>query len=45
LSGLLRRQEAMVVRPHRAQGLTLERRFVTGEWSTLVLRSGRNAPA
>jgi ribosomal protein L11 methyltransferase len=38
LSGLLRRQEAMVLAAHRAQGLTLERRIVIDGWSTLMLR-------
>lgn len=39
LSGLLRRQEAMVLAAHRAQGLALERRFLIQGWSTLILRS------
>jgi len=39
LSGLLRRQEAMVLAAHRAQGLALERRIVIDGWSTLVLRA------
>jgi ribosomal protein L11 methyltransferase len=41
LAGLLRRQEAMVLAAHRAQGLMLERRVVIDSWSTLILRSGR----
>jgi ribosomal protein L11 methyltransferase len=41
LAGLLRRQEALVVAAHRAQGLALERRLVIDGWSTLILRSGR----
>jgi ribosomal protein L11 methyltransferase len=40
LAGLLRRQEALVLAAHRAQGLKLERRLVIEGWSTLVLRSG-----
>jgi ribosomal protein L11 methyltransferase len=43
LAGLLRRQEALVVAAHRAQGLALERRLVIDGWSTLILRSGRDA--
>ena len=39
LSGLLRRQEAMVLAPHRAQGLALERRIVIEGWSTLIIRA------
>ena len=41
LAGLLRRQEALVLAAHRAQGLALERRLVIDGWSTLILRSGR----
>jgi len=41
LAGLLRRQEALVVAAHRAQGLALERRLVIEGWSTLILRSGQ----
>lgn len=37
LSGLLRRQEAEVRAAYRAQGLRLRRRFVLGDWSTLLL--------
>ena len=38
LSGLLQRQEAMVLATHRAQGLALERRILIQGWSTLVFR-------
>jgi ribosomal protein L11 methyltransferase len=38
LSGLLRRQEMIVLAPHRGLGLVLERRVVIDGWSTLVLR-------
>ncbi|MEQ9815187.1 MAG: 50S ribosomal protein L11 methyltransferase [Azospirillaceae bacterium] len=41
LSGLLTRQEAMVLTAHRAQGLVLESRVRIGVWSTLVLRRPR----
>jgi ribosomal protein L11 methyltransferase len=41
LSGLLRRQEPIVLAPHRGLGLALERRIVIDGWSTLILRSGR----
>ena len=46
LSGLLRRQEPIVLAPHRGLGLALERRIVIDGWSTLVLRAGpaRRAP-
>ena len=37
LSGLLTSQETMVLAAHRMQGLKLKRRFVGGEWCTLVL--------
>lgn len=37
LSGLLRSQEAAVRSAYRSQGLFLARRFVRGDWSTLVL--------
>ncbi|HEX5454664.1 MAG TPA: 50S ribosomal protein L11 methyltransferase [Stellaceae bacterium] len=40
LSGLLRRQEAMVMAAHRAQGLTLVRRIPIDGWATLILASG-----
>jgi ribosomal protein L11 methyltransferase len=41
LSGLLRRQEALVVAAHRAQGLALVRRIVIDGWSTLILAAGQ----
>ncbi|HEX3862456.1 MAG TPA: 50S ribosomal protein L11 methyltransferase [Stellaceae bacterium] len=44
LAGLLRRQEALVLAAHRAQGLSLERRLVIDGWSTLILRSGPQPP-
>ncbi|HKS89568.1 MAG TPA: 50S ribosomal protein L11 methyltransferase [Stellaceae bacterium] len=37
LAGLLRRQEAMVVAAHRAQGIALKRRLTIDGWSTLIL--------
>ncbi len=40
LSGLLRRQEPIVLAPHRGLGLALEQRIVIDGWSTLVLRAG-----
>jgi ribosomal protein L11 methyltransferase len=40
LAGLLKRQEALVLAAHRAQGLALEGRLVIDGWSTLILRSG-----
>jgi ribosomal protein L11 methyltransferase len=43
LSGLLRRQEPIVLAPHRALGLALERRIVIEGWSTLVLRAGNRS--
>jgi ribosomal protein L11 methyltransferase len=39
LSGLLCRQEPIVLAPHRGCGVVLERRFVIDGWSTLVLRA------
>jgi ribosomal protein L11 methyltransferase len=39
LSGLLRRQEPIVLAPHRGLGLALERRIIIDGWSTLILRS------
>jgi ribosomal protein L11 methyltransferase len=39
LSGLLRRQEPIVLGPHRGCGIALERRLVIDGWSTLVLRA------
>ena len=41
LAGLLRRQEALVVAAHRAQGLALARRIVIDGWSTLILGAGQ----
>jgi ribosomal protein L11 methyltransferase len=38
LSGLLTSQEAQVRTAHTMQGLTLVKRFVAGDWCTLVLR-------
>ena len=43
LSGLLRRQEPIVLAPHRSLGLVLERRIVIEGWSTLVLRAGNRS--
>ena len=45
LSGLLCRQEALVLAAHRAQRLSLERRLVIDGWSTLVLRRGSALPS
>ncbi len=39
LSGLLRRQEPIVLAPHRGCGIVLERRLVIDGWLTLVLRA------
>jgi ribosomal protein L11 methyltransferase len=39
LSGLLRRQEPIVLTPHRGRGIVLERRLVIDGWSTLILRA------
>jgi ribosomal protein L11 methyltransferase len=41
LSGLLSRQEGVVLAPHRGRGLVLERRLVIDGWSTLILRRRR----
>jgi ribosomal protein L11 methyltransferase len=38
LSGLLRRQEPIVLAPHRGCGLVLDHRLVLDGWSTLVMR-------
>ncbi len=38
LSGLLTSQETQVTNAHVQQGLKLEKRFVSGEWCTLVLK-------
>ena len=43
LSGLLRRQEPIVLAPHRGCGIVLERRLVDAGWSTLVLRPRRRS--
>lgn len=40
LSGLLRRQEPIVLAPHGTLGLALEGRIVIDGWSTLILRAG-----
>jgi ribosomal protein L11 methyltransferase len=39
LSGLLCRQEPIVLVPHRGCGIVLERRLVIDGWSTLILRA------
>jgi ribosomal protein L11 methyltransferase len=41
LSGLLRRQEPIVLAPHRSCGIVLDRRLVMDGWSTLVMRPRR----
>jgi len=38
LSGLLGKQENMVRNAYRLQGLSLHKRYVFGEWHTLVLK-------
>jgi ribosomal protein L11 methyltransferase len=38
LSGLLRRQETIVLAPHRSHGIVLDHRVVIDGWSTLVMR-------
>ncbi|MFL5268178.1 MAG: 50S ribosomal protein L11 methyltransferase [Stellaceae bacterium] len=43
LSGLLRRQEPIVLAPHRGCGIVLERRILIEGWSTLILRRRRVA--
>ncbi|MGD9616878.1 MAG: 50S ribosomal protein L11 methyltransferase [Alphaproteobacteria bacterium] len=40
LSGLLRRQERMVLASHRMQGLAMTARVAIDGWSTLILRRG-----
>ena len=40
LSGILNRQAARVVSAYGQQGITLERKLVRGDWSTLVLENG-----
>jgi ribosomal protein L11 methyltransferase len=41
LSGLLRRQEPIVLAPHRGCGIVLDHRLVIDGWSTLVMRRRR----
>jgi ribosomal protein L11 methyltransferase len=43
LSGLLRRQEAIVLAPHRGCDIVLDYRVVIDGWSTLVVRRRRRA--
>jgi ribosomal protein L11 methyltransferase len=43
LSGLLRRQEPIVLAPHRGCGIVLDYRVVIDGWSTLVMRRGPKA--
>jgi ribosomal protein L11 methyltransferase len=43
LSGLLSRQEPVVLAPHRSCGLVLEYKLVIDGWSTLVLRRRQNS--
>ncbi len=45
LSGLLARQERFVLAAHRAQGLTLRRRYAINGWHTLVVALGAAADA
>jgi ribosomal protein L11 methyltransferase len=40
LSGLLRRQEPIVLAAHRMQHLAMDRRIALAGWSTLILRRG-----
>ncbi len=40
LSGILVRQEASVLAAYRAQGLSLKRRLVDGDWTTVALARG-----
>jgi ribosomal protein L11 methyltransferase len=40
LSGLLPRQERIVLAAHRSCGMTLERRYVIDGWSSLVVKRG-----
>lgn len=37
-SGLLHRQEPLVINAHRAQGMKLVKRYRLGDWSTLVMK-------
>lgn len=41
LSGLIARDEKMVLNAHRRQGLYLEKRIVIDNWLTLVLKKGK----
>ena len=41
LSGLLRRQEPIVLAPHRGRGVVLDYRLVIDGWATLVVRRRR----
>ena len=43
LSGLLRRQEPLVLAPYRGRRFSLVGRVVIGDWSTLILRAGQRA--
>jgi ribosomal protein L11 methyltransferase len=43
LSGLLRRQEPLVLAPYRGRRFSLVGRIVIGDWSTLILRAGQRA--
>jgi ribosomal protein L11 methyltransferase len=43
LSGLLRRQEPIVLAPHRGCGIVFDYRIVIDGWSTLVMRRRPNA--
>lgn len=45
LSGLLRRQEPIVLAPHRGLGIALERRIVIDGWSSLIVRTGAGSNA
>jgi ribosomal protein L11 methyltransferase len=45
LSGLLPRQEAIVLAAHRGCGLVLERRYIVDGWSTLVVKRACVEPA
>ena len=45
LSGLLARQEGIVLAAHRGLGLALERRYVVDGWATLVVRRISREPA
>lgn len=43
LSGLLRRQEPIVLAPHRGCGIVLDHRLIIDGWSTLVMRRRRGS--